>query len=76
MSTVTFDELLNTPVSVLPQKTIVDAYYDGTKYMLEFSREVMIPVLGTLLAVRACDGQTREFSDLGNRVSIVVRAVA
>ena len=49
MGTVTIDELLNTTVSALPQKALIDAYYDGTRYIEEFNREVMIPILGMLL---------------------------
>jgi hypothetical protein len=49
MQTITFDELLNMPVSDLPVKTQNDAWYDGTKYMHDFAREVMVPVLSKLL---------------------------
>jgi hypothetical protein len=33
----------------LPLKTIIDAYFDGTKHMHDFGREVMIPQLKALL---------------------------
>jgi Family of unknown function (DUF5677) len=47
--TITFDELMNAPDSDL--KTLVDAYFDGTRYMHDFSsREVMVPVLKMLLS--------------------------
>jgi Family of unknown function (DUF5677) len=49
--TITFDELMNAPVSELPMKTIVDAHFDGTRCMHDFSREVMLPVLKTLLVL-------------------------
>jgi hypothetical protein len=47
---ITFDELKNAPVSELPMKTIVDAHFDGTRCMHDFSREVMLPVLRMLLS--------------------------
>jgi len=46
---VSYDELLNAPVTDLPSKTLIDAWYDGTKHMCDFSREVMLPVLRQLL---------------------------
>ena len=53
MSVVTLDDIIKTmhePVSDSPFKTIIDAYFDGTKYMHDFSRDVMIPQL------KACGG--------------------
>jgi hypothetical protein len=50
MTVVTFDELLNATVSDLPLKAIVDAHFDGTKCMHDFSCEVMVPLLKTLLS--------------------------
>jgi Family of unknown function (DUF5677) len=52
MNSVTLDDILQTmnePISDLPLKTIIDAYFDGTKHMQEFSHDVMIPQLKTLL---------------------------
>ena len=52
MTGITLDDILQTanePVSDLPLKTIIDAYFDGTKHMQDFSREVMIPQLKALL---------------------------
>lgn len=52
MSSVTLDDILQTmnePVSDLPLKTIIDAYFDGTKHMHDFSHDVMIPQLKALL---------------------------
>lgn len=49
MNPVTIDELMNEPVSNLPTKTMIDAYFDGTKGMHDFSREVMLPILKTLI---------------------------
>jgi hypothetical protein len=46
---VTIEELLNAPIDDLPSKIVVDAYFDGTNFMHEFSREVMLPLLRTLL---------------------------
>jgi hypothetical protein len=37
----------------LPLKTIIDAYFDGTKHMHDFGREVMIPQLKALLGPTA-----------------------
>jgi len=48
MTVVTVNDLLN--VSALPLKTLIDAYFDGTKYMHDFSRDRMLPVLKTLLS--------------------------
>jgi hypothetical protein len=41
------------PVSDLSLKTIIDAYFDGTKHMYDFGREVMIPQLKALLGPTA-----------------------
>jgi hypothetical protein len=44
MTTITLDDILQTmnePVSDLPLKTIIDAYFDGTKHMHDFGREVL-----------------------------------
>ena len=52
MTTITLDDIIQTmgePVSDLPLKTIIDAYFDGTKHMHDFGREVMIPQLKALL---------------------------
>src|SRR5216683_2212966 len=52
MTTITVDDILQTmnePISDLSLKTIIDAYFDGTKHMHEFGREVMIPQLKALL---------------------------
>jgi hypothetical protein len=52
MTTITLDDILQTmnePVSDLPLKTIIDEYFDGTKHMHDFGREVMIPQLKALL---------------------------
>jgi hypothetical protein len=52
VTSITLDDILQTanePVSDLPLKTIIDAYFDGTKHMHDFSREVMIPQLKSLL---------------------------
>jgi hypothetical protein len=46
--TITFDDLMNAPDSDLPVKTLVDAYFVGTRCMHDFSREVMVPVLRML----------------------------
>jgi hypothetical protein len=48
MTAVSIDELLD--VSDLPVKTLIDAGFDGTKYMHDFSCECMLPVLKALLA--------------------------
>lgn len=48
MTVVTANDLLN--VSALPVKTLIDAFFDGTKYMHDFSRDRMLPVLKTLLS--------------------------
>jgi hypothetical protein len=56
MSSVTLDDILRTinePVSDLPRKTIIDAYFDGTKHMYDFSHDVMIPQLKALLGLTA-----------------------
>lgn len=56
MTTITLDDILQTmnePVSDLPLKTIIDAYFDGTKRMHDFGREVMIPQLKALLGPTA-----------------------
>jgi hypothetical protein len=56
MTTITLDDILQTmnePVSDLPLKTIIDAYFDGTKHMHDFGREVMIPQLKALLGPTA-----------------------
>jgi hypothetical protein len=56
MTTITLDDILQTmdePVSGLPLKTIIDAYFDGTKHMHDFGREVMIPQLKALLGPTA-----------------------
>jgi hypothetical protein len=56
MSSVTLDIILQTknePVSDLPLKTIIDAYFDGTKHMHDFSQEAMIPQLKALLSPSA-----------------------
>jgi hypothetical protein len=50
MAPVTYDELVNSPVTDLPFKTLVDAQYDGTRYMHDFSRDVMFPLLKMLLS--------------------------
>jgi Family of unknown function (DUF5677) len=52
MTTITLDDILQTmnePVSDLPFKTIINEYFDGTKHMHDFGREVMIPQLKALL---------------------------
>jgi hypothetical protein len=36
--TITFDELMTASDSDLPVKTLVDAYFDGTRCMHHFSR--------------------------------------
>jgi hypothetical protein len=51
MTGITLDDILQTmnePVSDLPLKTIIDAYFDGAKHMHDFGREVMIPQLKVL----------------------------
>jgi hypothetical protein len=48
MTAVTIDELLD--ISDLPVKTLIDAGFDGTKYMHDFSCECMLPVLKALLS--------------------------
>ena len=56
MTTITLDDIIQTmdePVSDLPLKTIIDAYFDGTKHMHDFGREVMIPQLKALLSPTA-----------------------
>jgi hypothetical protein len=56
MTTITLDDILQTmdePVSDLPLKTIIDGYFDGTKHMHDFGREVMIPQLKALLGPTA-----------------------
>jgi hypothetical protein len=56
MTTITLDDIIQTmdePVSDLPLKTIIDAYFDGTKHMHDFGREVMIPQLMALLGPTA-----------------------
>jgi hypothetical protein len=52
MTSITLDDILQTidePVSDLPLKTIIDAYFDGTKHMHDINYEVMIPQLKALL---------------------------
>jgi len=52
MNNITLDDIIQTanePVSDLPLKTIIDAYFDGTKHMHDFGREVMVPQLKALL---------------------------
>ena len=61
MSNVTLDDILltmNEPVSDLPLKTIIDAYFDGAKHMNDFGREVMIPQLKALLGPTAQERRT------------------
>jgi hypothetical protein len=56
MATISLDDILQTmkePVSDLSLKTIIDAYFDGTKHMYDFGREVMIPQLKALLGPTA-----------------------
>jgi Family of unknown function (DUF5677) len=56
MNMVTLDDILQTmnePVSDLPLKSIIDAYFDGAKYMHDFSRDVIVPQLKALLAPSA-----------------------
>jgi hypothetical protein len=56
MTTITLEDIIQTmdePVSDLPLKTIIDAYFDGTKHMHDFGREVMIPQLKALLGPSA-----------------------
>jgi hypothetical protein len=56
MTTITLDDIIQTmdePVSDLPLKTIIDAYFDGTKHMHDFGRDVMIPQLKALLGPTA-----------------------
>jgi hypothetical protein len=72
MNVVTFDELLNAPVSDLPLKAIVDAHFDGTKYMHDFRREVMLPVLNTLLSPSPQEVAVR---DTYYKMSLLLRSV-
>jgi hypothetical protein len=63
MTTITLDDILQTmnePVSELPLKTIIDAYFDGTKHMHDFGREVMIPQLKALLGPTAQESALRD----------------
>jgi hypothetical protein len=56
MTTITLDDIIQTmdePVSDLPLKTRIDAFFDGTKHMHDFGREVMIPQLKALLGPTA-----------------------
>ena len=56
MSMVTLDDILQTmnePVSDLPLKSRIDAFFDGTKYIHDFSRDVMVPQLKALLTPSA-----------------------
>lgn len=72
MTNVTIEEILNAPVDGLPSKTVVDAYFDGTKFMHEFSREVMLPLLKMLLVPSAQEIAVR---DTYYKMSLLVRAV-
>jgi len=63
MTSITLDDILQTinePVSDLPLKTIIDAYFDGTKHMQDFSHEVMIPQLKALLGPTAQEVALRD----------------
>lgn len=56
MTTITLDDIIQTmdePVSDLPLKTIIDAYFDGAKLMHDFGRDVMISQLKALLGPTA-----------------------
>jgi hypothetical protein len=72
MDSVTFDELLKSPVTDLPSKTLVDAWYDGTKYMHDFSREVMLPLLKMLLVPSPQEVAVR---DTYYKMSLLLRSV-
>jgi hypothetical protein len=63
MTSITLDDILQTinePVSDLPLKTIIEAYFDGTKHMHDFSHEVMIPQLKALLGPTAQEVALRD----------------
>src|ERR1700730_8320415 len=63
MTSITLDDILQTihePVSDLALKTIIDAYFDGTKHMHNFSHEVMIPQLKALLGPTAQEVALRD----------------
>jgi hypothetical protein len=63
MTSITLDDILQTqnePVSDLPLKTIIDAYFDGAKHMHDFSHDVMIPQLKALLRVTAQEVALRD----------------
>jgi hypothetical protein len=72
MNAVMFDELLKAPVTDLSSKTQVDAWYDGTKYMHDFSREVMLPLLKMLLGPSHQEIAVR---DTYYRMSLLLRSV-
>lgn len=49
--TITYEQLAAAPVSDLPAKTLIDAWFDGTKHMHDFAEQVMLPQLRALFAV-------------------------
>lgn len=63
---------MNAPIDDLPSKTVVDAYFDGTKFMHEFSREVMLPLLRTLLVPSPQEIAVR---DTYYKMALLVRAI-
>lgn len=69
---VSYDELLNAPITDLPTKTLIDAWYDGTKHMCHFSREVMLPMLKQLLKPST---QERAVRDTFYRLCLFLRSI-
>jgi hypothetical protein len=72
MPTIPFDDLVNMPVTDLPAKTLVDAFYDGTNYMNDFGREVMHPLLKSLLSPSP---QEIAIRDTYYKMSLLLRSI-
>src|ERR1700730_10828653 len=80
MTSITLDDILQTQnetVSDLPLKTIIDAYFDGTKHMHDFSHDVMIPQLKALFGPTAQEIALRDiyfkmYLFLGSAITMMV----
>lgn len=57
---ISLEELLNAPISDLSLKQLNDAFYDGTKAIYDFAKEVMIPQLKGLLQANQQELAVRE----------------
>jgi hypothetical protein len=69
---ISYEQLLNANVKDLPSKTLTDAWYDGTKHMCDFSRDVMLRLLKQLINPSAQEIAVR---DTYYRICLYLRSI-